>query len=82
MLDPRLGGGSLYRLRKNTINEGYGLNRLRKKALIFLWASRLGAILAVLRAFPFAFAIYFRFAGCLAAYRDTAPFSWPSLEAE
>jgi hypothetical protein len=62
--------------------EGYGLHRLRKKALIFLWASRLGAILAVLRAFPFAFAIYFRFAGCLAAYRDTAPFSWPSLEAE
>jgi hypothetical protein len=63
-------------------SEGYGLHRLRKKALIFLWASRLGAILAVLRAFPFAFAIYFRFAGCLAAYRDTAPFSWPSLEAE
>jgi hypothetical protein len=29
MLDPRLGGGSLYRLRKNTINEGYGLQPVK-----------------------------------------------------
>jgi hypothetical protein len=39
--------------------EGYGLYRLRKKVLIFLWACRLGAILAVPRGFPFAFCYLF-----------------------